>query len=77
MATTCFFEETIIDQGQRESLRVEIGRSSYYSRSQLPSGVGEDSIYLSVDGTTVVMTRAMAQKLVDAVISVGQYHNLC
>ncbi len=46
---------------------VEIGRSSYYR---------EDSIYLNVDNKTVIMDRATAQRLVDAVIRVGQYHGL-
>jgi hypothetical protein len=65
MATTMYFEETIRDQGGKESLDVEFGRSSFYP---------EDSIYLTVDGKTVIMDRATAKKLVDAVVSVGQYH---
>ncbi|MES2192187.1 MAG: hypothetical protein V4454_18870 [Pseudomonadota bacterium] len=67
MATTMFFEETIKDQGGKISMDVEIGRSSYYR---------EDSIYLNVDNKTVIMDRATAQRLVDAVIRVGQYHGL-
>ena len=65
MATTMYFEEEIRDQGGKMSLAVEIGRSSYYP---------EDSIYLTVDGKTVIMDRATAKRFVDAVVSVGQYH---
>lgn len=67
MATTMYFEETILDQGGEESLEVELGRSSFYP---------EDSIYLVVDGKTVIMDRATAKKFVDAVVSVGHYHGL-
>jgi len=67
MATTMYFEETIQDQGGKTSLDFELGRSSYYP---------EDSIYLTVDGKTVIMDRATAKKFVDAVVSVGQYHGL-
>lgn len=67
MATTMFFEETIKDQGGKTSMDVEIGRSSFYV---------EDSIYLTIDGKTVIMDREMAKKFVDAVISVGSYHGL-
>lgn len=65
MATTMYFEGTIRDQGGKESFDVELGRSSYYP---------EDSIYLSVDGKTVIMDRATAKRFVEAVVSVGQYH---
>lgn len=67
MATTMYFEETIRDQGGKESLDVEFGRSSFYP---------EDSIYLSVDGKTVIMDRATAKRFAEAVVSVGQYHGL-
>ena len=76
MATTCYFNETIKDQGGRDALEVEFGRSSYYAASDIPSGKGEDSIYLTVGEKTVIMSRDMAQKFVDAVISVGTYHRL-
>jgi hypothetical protein len=65
MATTVYFEETIRDQGGKESINVEFGRSSFYP---------EDSIYLTVDGKSVIMDRATAKRFVDAVISVGHYH---
>ena len=67
MATTMYFEETIEDQGKRTSMDVELGRSSFYS---------EDSIYLIVDGKTVIMDRATAKRFVDAVLDVGRYHGL-
>lgn len=62
-----YFEETVKDQGNKTSIDIELGRSSYYP---------EDSIYLTVDGKTVIMDRATAQRFVDAVVSVGQYHGL-
>ena len=67
MATTMYFEETIRDQGGKTSFDVELGRSSYYP---------EDSIYLVVDGKTVIMDRATAQRFVEAVVDVGRYHGL-
>lgn len=67
MAATVYFEESIRDQGGKAEMRVEVGRSSFYP---------EDSIYLSVDGKTVIMDLATAQKFVDAVVSVGRYHGL-
>lgn len=76
MGTTSYFEETITDQGGKESMKVQFGRSSFYANCDTPVGKGEDSIYLTVDGKSVLMSRAMAQKFVDAVLSVGQYHNL-
>jgi hypothetical protein len=65
MATTMYFEETIKDQGHEITMDVEIGRSSYYP---------EDSIYIVIDGKTVIMDRATAKKFVNAVAEVGRYH---
>ncbi len=65
MATTMFFDETIKDQGSKTSMDLEIGRSSFYT---------EDSIYITVDGKTVIMDRETARKLVEAIVSVGFYH---
>lgn len=65
MATTMYFEETIRDQGGKVSVDLEIGRSSYYA---------EDSIYMIVDGKTVIMDRETARRFVDAIIAVGSYH---
>lgn len=65
MATTMYFEETIDDQGGKTSMELEIGRSSFYA---------EDSIYMTVDGKTVIMDRETAKRFVDAIVSVGFYH---
>lgn len=65
MATTCYFEETVVDQGKQQTMAVEFGRSSFYP---------EDSIYLTVDGKTVIMDRATAKRFVEAALAVGQYH---
>lgn len=65
MATTMYFEETLKDQGNKNSLEVEIGRSSYYE---------EDSIYINVDGKLVIMDRAQAKRFAEAITRVGQYH---
>ncbi len=65
MATTMYFEETIKDQGGRTEMELEIGRSSFYP---------EDSIYITVDGKTVIMDRKTAKRFVEAVNSVGFYH---
>ena len=76
MATTEYFNECISDQDEKESLQVEFGRSSFYAECPITSGVGEDSIYLTVEGKTVIMDRTTAKRFVEAVMSVGQYHCL-
>jgi hypothetical protein len=76
MATTMFFEETIHDQGRKSKMDVEFGRSSFYSGCPTPNGTGQDSIYLTVNGNSVIMDRATAKRFVEVVISVGQYHGL-
>lgn len=76
MATTVYFEEVIHDQGGSAQMSVELGRSSFYSGCKVPSGTGEDSIYLNVDGKTVIMDRETARRFVEAVMSVGYYHCL-
>ncbi|ELV7509396.1 hypothetical protein [Aeromonas sp. s11] len=65
MATTMYFEETVKDQGGKTEMDLEIGRSSFYP---------EDSIYITVDGKTVIMNRKTAKRFVEAVYSVGFYH---
>lgn len=65
MANTTYFDETIIDQGNKASINLEIGRSSFYP---------EDSIYIKVDDKLVIMNRDTAKRFVEAVISVGFYH---
>lgn len=67
MATTMYFDEIVRDQGGKISMEIELGRSSFYP---------EDSIYLKVDGKTVIMDRTTAKRFVDAVASVGAYHGL-
>lgn len=76
MATTMYFEEKIQDQGGKGTMNIELGRSSYYSGIALPSGPGEDSIYLTINGETVIMDRATAKRFVESVLSVGRYHGL-
>ena len=65
MATTMYFDEVVRDQGGEDSIAIELGRSSFYS---------EDSIYLTVDGKSVIMDYATAKRFVNAVIEVGRYH---
>lgn len=67
MATTMYFDEIVKDQGGERSMEIELGRSSYYP---------EDSIYLTVDGKTVIMDLATAKRFVEAVVSVGHYHGI-
>lgn len=67
MATTMYFEETIKDQGGKETMDVEFGRSSFYE---------ENSIYLDVNGLRVIMDRSTAKRFVEAVVSLGRYHDL-
>lgn len=76
MATTMYFEETIRDQGGEHTMRLEFGRSSYYAGSRVPAGEGADSVYITVDGKTIIMDRATAKKFVEAAVLVGQYHGL-
>lgn len=64
MATTMFFEETVKCQGGKEEMDIEFGRSSFYD---------EDSIYLNVDGKSVIMDRTTAKKFVEAAMGVGHY----
>jgi len=62
-----YFDEVVKDQGGELSFEVELGRSSFYP---------EDSIYLVVDGKTVIMDRATAKRFVNSVASVGRYLGL-
>lgn len=64
MATTQYFNESVKDQEGETVLDIEIGRSSYYP---------DHSIYIEVDGKTVIMTPEIAKKFVDSVVSVGHY----
>jgi hypothetical protein len=77
MAHTTYFSEVIVDQGGKDKMNIEIGRSSFYAGCPLPEGTGEDSIFITVDDKHVVMDLATAKRFVDAVMSVGIYHKLC
>jgi hypothetical protein len=76
MATTMYFEEIVRDQGGEHTMSLEFGRSSYFAGSPVPGGEGADSVYITVDGKTIIMDRVTAKKFVEAAISVGQYHGL-
>ncbi|HFF1654937.1 TPA: hypothetical protein ACGBIO_002651 [Providencia rettgeri] len=67
MATLMFFEEVLKDQGNKTSVELEVGRSSYYD---------EDSIYFVIDGKTVIIDREQAKRFVSAVADVGCYLEL-
>lgn len=67
MATLMFFEETLKDQGNKTSVELEVGCSSYYD---------EHSIYFVIDGKTVIVNREQAKRFVDAVADVGSYLGL-
>ncbi|MCF7223421.1 hypothetical protein [Marilutibacter chinensis] len=67
MATTMYFDKVVKDQGGELSFEIGLGRSSFYP---------EDSIYLTIDGKTVIMDLATAKEFVNAVASVGRYHGL-
>jgi len=76
MATTMYFEETIRDQDGEKQIDVELGRSSYYAGCKIANGIGEDSIYLKIDGKCIIMDLATAKKFVNAVVDLGNYHRL-
>jgi len=76
MATTVYFEETIVDQDKKEEMDLEIGRSSFYSGVDTKTGEGEDSIYVRVDGKLVIMDMKTAERFVEAAFSVGCYFGL-
>ena len=65
MATTSYFEETIVDQGGDISMDVEVGTSSYYQKP---------SLYLSVDGKEVIMDQETAKRFIKAVVDVGHFY---
>lgn len=64
MATTMYFEKTVLDQGGRHRFDIEFGSSTYYD---------DPSIYLTVDDKTVIMDRKTAHELVEAMKDVGRY----
>lgn len=64
MATTMFFEETIKDQCGKSKMNLEFGRSSYYK---------EDSLYIVVDGKGLIVDKATALRIIDAMNDVASY----
>jgi hypothetical protein len=66
MATTMYFEETLRDQGGKNDVAIELefGSSTYYPKA---------SIYLVVNGETVILDEATGRKLVDAMAMVAGY----
>ncbi|CTP91039.1 MULTISPECIES: hypothetical protein [Xanthomonas] len=67
MATTMYFNKVVKDQEDDVSFDIELGRSSFYP---------DDSIYLIIDGKSVIMDLATAKEFVNAVASVGRYHGM-
>ena len=69
MATTCFFEKKIRCIGGKDSMQVEVGRTSYY---------GTDGLYLKVnDEHQVVMNKKTATEFLAAVQGVWDYLYSC
>lgn len=77
MATTIYFEGEVKDQDGKNSFFIELGRSSFYSGCKLENGqLGDDSIYLHVDGKMVIMELETARKFVNAAADVGRYFGI-
>lgn len=55
MATIVYFEETVNDQGGKDSIELEVGRLSF---------APEDSVCIKADGKTIIMNRATAKRFV-------------
>lgn len=65
MATTCFFEETVSDKGDAKvTMEVGFGRSSFY---------GENLIYITVDGNSVILDERTGRALCDRMRDLGDY----
>jgi len=66
MATTVFFEEHIRDIGGKNGdVHFEVGRSSYLH--------GENLIYVSIDGRTLILDEKTGRELVSAFNRLGSY----
>jgi hypothetical protein len=65
MATTMFFEETVQDKEGEASIELEFGRSSYYH--------GESLVYLTINGTTVILDEKVGRKLCEAMDDLAAY----
>ena len=64
MATTQYFDEIVKCQGGEQEIEIEFGSSSFYK---------DPSIYLTVDGKSLVMNREQAKEFVNAAVNVGLY----
>ena len=64
MATTMYFEGTVKDKKRETSFEIEFGRSNYY---------GEESMYLLVDGKSVVMDREIFVKIAEGMNLLSHY----
>jgi hypothetical protein len=71
-----YFDKEVKDQHTDTVMHVEIGRSSAYSGAQIRDGIGEDSIYINIDGKQIIMDRKTAKEFVEAIQSLGKYHCL-
>ncbi len=65
MATTMFFEKTLTDKEANDvSIEMEFGRSSYY---------GESLIYLTIDGSSLILDEKAGRELCEAFSSLSAY----
>ena len=67
MATLCFFDEEIKDQGGKNQMSMEFGRSSFYP---------EDSVYFTINGETVIVDQATAKRITNAMADCASYLSL-
>lgn len=67
MATTMFFEEQEIKDAARSGNKVtlEFGRSSYLG--------GENLIYMTIDGKTLILDDKTGRKVYEAMSALGGY----
>lgn len=65
MATTTFFEETIVDLEKRDAkIELEFGRSSFY---------GKNLMYFRINGEGVIVDEATGKKIADQMQSLAGY----
>ena len=74
MTATSYFEKEVKDQNEETVMNVEFGKSSFYSGQQVRDGIGEDSIYLNIDGKHITMDRKTAKEFAEAIQSLGRYY---
>ena len=66
MATTQFFEKTLVDRGDKNKrMELEFGRSSFYG--------GENLMYLQVDGKLLILDRDTMHELFAAMERLADY----